>query len=152
MKKIFVVLSVLLSITMVVAAAYAQAAATAPATAQPAAPSAQTTRTDTAYYQAMDTAMIQYENSPTNKLGRGALNTATFWAEIPAQALKVSKERDPLQGMTVGVAEGIFTSLLRGMTGIYDIVTFAIPPYDRPLMEPEYAFQAADKQIKDNLW
>jgi len=31
-------------------------------------------------------------------------------------------------------------------------VTFFAPPYDKPLMEPEYAMKEADDNIKDYLW
>lgn len=96
--------------------------------------------------------LIQHDKSPINKLGRGAINTATFWAEVPAGVFRVSEDRGPALGVTLGIAEGAFTALLRGMTGIFDLVTFAIPPYNKPLMKPEYALQNLDEKQKEYLW
>lgn len=95
---------------------------------------------------------IQYDNSPMNKLGRGAVNTATCWAEIPAQVCRVSKDKDPFLGATLGLLEGGVTTIIRGVTGIIDFVTFFAPPYDKPLMEPEYALKSADDEFKEYLW
>lgn len=94
---------------------------------------------------------INYEKTPLNKLGRGVVNVLTCWAEIPGEVVKVSSEKNELAGITLGVAEGMFTSLIRGITGLFDTVTFIIPPYNRPLMEPEYAWQSMiDKCEKYN--
>lgn len=104
------------------------------------------------YDETIETSEIKYTNSPVNKLGRGVVNTATCWAEIPAEIFAVSKDSDPVAGCTLGLAKGIFTGLLRGLTGIYDAVTFLIPPYNKPLMEPEYALQSVDQKQKEYLW
>jgi putative exosortase-associated protein (TIGR04073 family) len=104
------------------------------------------------YDQAMESGEIQYTDSPVNKLGRGVVNTATCWAEIPAEIFAVSKDSDPVLGCTLGLAQGIFAGLLRGLTGIYDTLTFFAPPYDKPLMEPEYALQSVDQKQKEYLW
>lgn len=106
--------------------------------------------TDQSY--AIDTDNIQYENSPVNKLGRGVINTATCWAEVPAAVAKVSKDSDPALGCTLGVVEGVFNGILRGITGIFDAVTFVIPPYNKPIMEPEYALKSADQKMREYLW
>jgi len=95
---------------------------------------------------------ISYENTPVNKLGRGMINTATCWAEIPREVFEVSKAHDPLTGLTLGAAEGLLTGLLRGATGVYDAVTCIIPPYNKPIMQPEYALASADKATKSYLW
>jgi len=95
---------------------------------------------------------IRYEKTPVNKLGRGVINTATCWAEIPAQMAKVSKEHDPALGCTLGVVEGAISGIVRGATGIFDALTFFIPPYDKPIMKPEYSLTNADNKIKEYLW
>ena len=95
---------------------------------------------------------FQYQKSPVNKLGRGLINTATCWAEIPGQIAKISKERDPLVGTTMGLLQGTFLALVRGATGIYDMLTCVISPYDKPIMEPEYAVVEADKNFKEYFW
>ena len=94
---------------------------------------------------------VNYNNTALNKLGRGLINTGTCWAEIPASIFKVSKENDPLVGTTLGTAEGLVNGVWRGLTGIFDVVTFAIPPYNKPLMKPEYALAGADQATKDYL-
>lgn len=95
---------------------------------------------------------ITYTDTPINKLGRGVINMATFWLEIPAEVAKVSHEQDPATGVTVGVMGGVVTGVVRGLSGIYDTVTFPVCPYDKPVVKPEYAWTAADKQIKAWLW
>lgn len=98
----------------------------------------------------IDTRDMRYEKTPLNKLGRGIINTLTCWAEIPAEAYKVSQDKDPLTGCTLGVVEGFFTAMLRGLTGIFDAVTFIIPPYDKPLMKPEYALTSAFEKFREH--
>jgi putative exosortase-associated protein (TIGR04073 family) len=100
----------------------------------------------------VDSRTIDYTNSAVNKLGRGIINTATCWAEIPGQIAEVSRKQDPVIGWTLGLVEGTCTALVRGVTGIVDILTFAAPPYDKPNMKPEYALTSADEKIKKYLW
>jgi putative exosortase-associated protein (TIGR04073 family) len=95
---------------------------------------------------------INYENSPLGKIGRGLINLATCWVEIPASMCRVSKKNDPAVGISLGTAEGVCNTLLRGATGVYDTVTFVVPEYDKPVMQPEYALTSADKAFKEYLW
>lgn len=95
---------------------------------------------------------IKYDNSPVNKLGRGAINTTTCWLEIPAKIYDVSNKRDPVLGWTLGLAEGTLTTFVRAGTGLFDVVTFVIPPYNKPIMTPEYAFQNANDKMKEYTW
>jgi putative exosortase-associated protein (TIGR04073 family) len=95
---------------------------------------------------------IPYGTRPINKLDRGLMNGATFWAEIPAEVARVSKERDPLAGMTIGFVHGTVTSVIRAGSAVFDTLTFFVPPYDKPVMKPEYAYVRADEKIKDYLW
>ena len=88
-----------------------------------------------------DTDRINYTKSPLNKLGRGALNTGTCFLEIPAGIYQVSQCKGPICGWTLGMAQGFVTTLLRGATGLFDVLTFAIPPYNKPILKPEYAWQ-----------
>lgn len=95
---------------------------------------------------------IPYSESSINKLERGVINMATFWLELPAEVAKVSNEQDPAAGATVGVVNGVITSAIRGVTAIYDTVTFPVPSYTKPVMKPEYAWTAADEKIRAWLW
>ena len=136
MKKILLILSALICILTFAGGIYAEE--------------------DEAYIGNADYAVsdtkINYEDSALNKLGRGVTNTATCWAEIPAAVCKVSKEKDPFLGATVGVVQGTVTTLVRGATGIIDALTCLIPPYDKPMMQPEYALKNADDKFKEYLW
>lgn len=71
-----------------------------------------------------------------NKLGRGAVNTTTGWLELPIRASK-AKDDTAVLWLAVGVFEGVTYGLTRTLIGIWDLVTFPIPPYDSILMEPE---------------
>ena len=100
----------------------------------------------------IDRDTIPYSSTPLNKLERGVVNMATFWAEIPAEVAKVSNEQDPAVGATVGLVNGTITSVIRGLTGIYDTVTFPIPSYTKPAMKPEFALKTADDRLRALLW
>jgi len=96
----------------------------------------------------IDAGNIPYERTPVNKLGRGMINLFTCLAEVPAEAYKVTQEKDALTGCTLGVVEGFGTAFLRGLTGLVDAVTFLFPPYDKPLMTPEYAYTDVMNKFK----
>ena len=97
----------------------------------------------------VNTQDMRYPKSPFNKLGRGVINATTCWIEIPAEVCRVSEKKGPIVGCTLGLAEGFFTTLLRGATGIFDAVTFIIPPYNKPLMQPEYALDSFGESFND---
>jgi putative exosortase-associated protein (TIGR04073 family) len=81
------------------------------------------------------------ENNALVKLGRGLTNAVTGAIEIPKQIYLVSKEKEPFTGITYGTAKGICYGVLRTSAGVYDTLTFVIPPYNKPVMEPEYVFE-----------
>jgi len=97
----------------------------------------------------VDTADMRYQKSPLNKLGRGLLNVVTSPNEIPAGIYRVSRDKGDFVGVTLGTVEGFCTFLIRGAVGIYDSVTFVIPPYNKPIMQPEYAFQSLEDSFHD---
>jgi putative exosortase-associated protein (TIGR04073 family) len=93
----------------------------------------------------VNAANMGYEKSPVNKLGRGILNLSTFYLEVPASIMRVSKEKtNGFYGATVGTFQGFFTALYRGGVGLVDTVTFLAPPYNKPLMDPEYAIESME--------
>ncbi len=75
--------------------------------------------------------------NPVTKLVRGAVNTATGWLEIPNQIAKHGDDGTAVMWTVHGFIEGIRVGLQRTLFGLYDVVTFPIPPYDAPLMEPD---------------
>jgi putative exosortase-associated protein (TIGR04073 family) len=95
---------------------------------------------------------VPYGQKAINKLDRGVINAATFWLEVPAEVAKVSNEQDPLMGVSVGVVHGLVASVFRAGSAVFDTVTFFAPPYDKPVVKPEYALNRADREIKELFW
>ncbi|MDP2922342.1 MAG: exosortase system-associated protein, TIGR04073 family [Candidatus Omnitrophota bacterium] len=87
------------------------------------------------------TSVYAEDKNALTKLGRGLSNAVTGVVEIPKQIYLVSKEREPVSGITYGTAKGICYGLLRTGAGVYDSLAFAFPPYDKPILEPEYVFE-----------
>lgn len=82
----------------------------------------------------------------TNKLGDGVLNVATCWTDAPKQADKVTQDKGALEGYTVGLGEGVVKGIVRVVAGAYDTATFMLPPYDEPMMKPEYSVNQPNKE------
>jgi putative exosortase-associated protein (TIGR04073 family) len=99
----------------------------------------------------IETERIPYEDSALNKLGRGLINVFTCWLEIPAGMYKVSAQKGEFLGSTLGALQGTVTSVLRAGTAVCDVATFAVPPYDKPTMLPEYAVQEVSAAKKTYL-
>lgn len=73
------------------------------------------------------------------KFGRGIVNTTTGWVEIPLE-ISAAKKRDDETAVLwffAGMTEGIVQGGKRTLFGLWDLVTFPVPPYDRPVLEPE---------------
>lgn len=80
------------------------------------------------------------------KLGRGLANTTTGFVEIPKKVFLISKNDNPLLGMTWGWVKGAGVGLLRTAAGVYETVTFPIPApanYE-PIIQPEFVFEEWD--------
>ncbi|MDD5585275.1 MAG: exosortase system-associated protein, TIGR04073 family [Candidatus Omnitrophica bacterium] len=82
------------------------------------------------------------DQNAATKLGRGLVNGLTGIVEVPKQIYLVSKEREPITGITFGLAKGLCYGVLRTATGVYDTLSFPIPPYNKPVMEPEFVFES----------
>ncbi len=95
---------------------------------------------------------IPYGKTALNKLERGTVNMATFWMELPAGVAKVSRESNPVLGVTVGAVNGVFTSAIRGLTAMFDVATCMIPSYSKPVMKPEYAINSLETNMRSFLW
>jgi putative exosortase-associated protein (TIGR04073 family) len=91
---------------------------------------------------------IRWGESPMHKLERGVINIVSCPLELPASMLSVADEKGEIFGFVIGTAEGLFTTLFRALSGVYDTVTFLIPSYTKPIMEPEYAIQSLDNALK----
>ena len=83
-------------------------------------------------YEEADTAMSKFE--------RGTINATTGWMEVGVQTSEGYQSAHPVTGTLFGVFTGIFKGLQRMGTGLVDIITFPLPPYDRSPAEPETLF------------
>jgi putative exosortase-associated protein (TIGR04073 family) len=78
------------------------------------------------------------------KLGRGIVNIATGWIELPKNIYDTSVEKNnPLMGITWGTLKGIGMTVVRTGAGAYDTATFLFPvPQDyEPILKPEFVFE-----------
>ena len=91
------------------------------------------------------------DDSPANKMGVGMINAATSWTEVPRQVAEVSEKDNVLAGWTLGFGEGVVSGIARGVSGAFDMATCGLPPYDKPLMEPEYKVRQPDQGFKIDL-
>jgi len=98
----------------------------------------------------IDTEDMRYHRTPIRKLFRGVSNIFTCPLEIPASMMDVAAdEENHFTGFLLGSFQGVFTTFLRALEGVFDVVTFIIPPYSKSVMVPEFAWdslqQAYDK-------
>lgn len=82
-----------------------------------------------------------YADNAVTKLTRGAVNTVTGIFEIPLQVMDNDIKGNALVSATGGLASGVAGAFTRTLSGLWDVVTFALPPYDKPLVQPETLFQ-----------
>ncbi len=87
--------------------------------------------------------------TPVHKLERGLVNICTFPLELPASMISVADEKGEVFGFIIGAVEGLAASAFRGVSGVYDTLTFFIPSYRKPLMQPEYAIQSLENAMRD---
>ena len=80
------------------------------------------------------------EANPLHKLGRGIVNLATSWIEVPKAIHEESKASNPFIGLTYGAIKGAGECVIRTGAAAYDAGTFILPKYDKPLLKPEYVF------------
>jgi putative exosortase-associated protein (TIGR04073 family) len=82
-----------------------------------------------------------FAENALSKLGRGLINGATGFCEYPKQIVETSKEHNVAVGLTWGQLKGVAMGVARHGMGAYDTATFYLPPYDKPVLDPEYVFQ-----------
>ena len=67
-----------------------------------------------------------YIDGMTRKLGRGAINVLTCPLELIREPTLVGDREGGLAGMSVGLMKGMWSTLVRGGAGLYDLVTFPL--------------------------
>ncbi len=76
-----------------------------------------------------------------SKLRRGLANFATGWVEIPIAMDKSIKESNIVFGIVVGAVKGTVKGIARTAAGVFDVVTFPVPPYGKTWISPEFIGQ-----------
>lgn len=72
----------------------------------------------------------------------GLTNIGTAWLEIPKNVVKTTQETNILYGMIGGLGAGVFNTLGRLSTGLFDLVSAPIPT--DPLVNPVRAWEKFD--------
>ena len=80
-----------------------------------------------------------------SKLGRGLVNVATGWLELPMQLSNGMSEAGGVEGFFLGLGKGAVFTVLREAAGFYDTATFLFPvPSDyAPVMQPPTVFDGS---------
>ena len=85
-----------------------------------------------------------FAQTTLKKLGRGCANILTCPFEVPYRMGKANEDSGPFAALTWGLFEGIIKTCVRGVVGVYEVVTSPVPlPADyRPILtDPEYFLQ-----------
>jgi len=97
----------------------------------------------------IDTTDMRYHRTPIRKLYRGVLNVFTCPLELPASMFNVAvDEESAFTGFALGGFQGLWTTLLRGLEGVFDVATFLIPPYSKSIVTPEFAWDGLQQAYK----
>jgi putative exosortase-associated protein (TIGR04073 family) len=74
------------------------------------------------------------------KCGRGAAAMTTAFLEVPGNIVKVSRQRGPAWGATLGFVQGLGMLVVRPLVGVYEFVTapFPAPAGYQPIIQPEF--------------
>jgi len=84
---------------------------------------------------------VCYADTPIKKLGRGIANMGTCILEVPKCISDANTESGPIAAMTFGLLEGVYSSCVRLLVGMYETVTFLVPvpeDYGPILTNPEF--------------
>ena len=75
---------------------------------------------------------------PMAKAERGAKNLLIGWTDIPVSVCETTMDtKNAALGLTVGLWQGFKKAFPRTISGIVDLVTFAIPDYEKSPIKPD---------------
>ena len=94
-------------------------------------------------HAAMAESTPDYLDKIGGKLENGIANAVGGFLELPKTIMVMSRNEGPIYGMTAGLMLGMAHTMARTIYGAVDIATFMIPT--RPLIEPNYIWNASDK-------
>lgn len=84
-----------------------------------------------------------------HKFSRGVVNVTTAGLELPRAFLGHASDSSAASYI-IRPIKGIGRVIQRTAVGVWDVATCPVPPYDKPLMEPEYALNFGDiSQVDD---
>ncbi len=87
------------------------------------------------------------EHTAARKVGRGLAAMTTGFLEVPGNIVKISRERGPVWGFTLGFVIGLGKIVPRTLVGVYEFLTapFPAPPDFEPMLEPEFPWGYFDE-------
>ncbi len=85
-----------------------------------------------------------YLSNSGQKFASGIANATTGFIELPKNIILTSQKEGPLQGITIGTAQGILHTIGRSLLGVLDATTFFIPA--KPLVNPPFIWQDFSKE------
>lgn len=76
------------------------------------------------------------------KLGRGVANVATCPLELIRTPSLVGRSEGLIAEITTGIAKGAWNTVVRGVAGVYEVITFPIETKEgfEPIVKPEYVW------------
>lgn len=89
---------------------------------------------------------MTYTDGALRKLGRGLANVVTCPAELIRTPELTGRKDGYVAALSVGILKGAFRTLLRGVTGVFEVVTFPveIPKDFAPIVQPEFVYAHGD--------
>ena len=86
------------------------------------------------------------EGSAARKAGRGLAAITCGFLEVPGNIVRMTRERGPGWGFTLGFAEGLGRLVVRELVGVYELVSspFEVPEGYVPIIEPEFPWDYFD--------
>jgi putative exosortase-associated protein (TIGR04073 family) len=83
---------------------------------------------------------LAHAQSAARKAGRGLAGMVTGFLEVPGNIYKMTDERGPGWGFSLGFVEGLGMIVVRELVGVYEFVTcpFPLPAGFEPVIEPEF--------------
>jgi putative exosortase-associated protein (TIGR04073 family) len=82
-----------------------------------------------------------FANEPKDKLSRGVVNVLSAVLEVPQNIdIEWKLSKNAAIGMFAGLFKGLFWGASRGVSGLWDLITFPFPkPADyNSIIQPEY--------------
>ena len=77
-------------------------------------------------------------SGPMAKAERGAKNLLIGWTDIPVSVCETTMDtKNAALGLTVGLWQGFKKAFPRTISGMVDLVTFAIPDYGKSPVKPD---------------